>query len=124
MGRRGTCISGKIMNEEDKCCCIDVFGDVNEAVVPLPLSGGTQAEERNKLPPASAALPFWSLSRNACDVIKQAGVKTTPLVPLPLQATFPVQTQAHRCHVAESNKFCLLVTFEKIVMYIFYNVLL
>lgn len=68
----------------------------------LPLSGGTQAEERNRLLSASAALPFRSLSRNASDVIKQAGVKTTSLVPPPLQANFPVQTQAHHCHTAAS----------------------
>lgn len=91
------------MNKEDRCCCIDVFGDVNEAVVRLPLSGGTQAEERHKLLSASAALPFLSLSRNASDVIRQAGVKKTPLVPPPLQARFPVHTtQTHLCHVAES----------------------
>lgn len=91
------------MNKEDRCCCIDMFGDVNEAVVRLPLSGGTQAEERHKLLSASAALPFLSLSRNASDVIRQAGVKRTPLVPPPLQARFPVHTtQTHHCHVAES----------------------
>lgn len=90
------------MNKEGRCCCIDVFGDVNEAVVRLPLSGGTQAEERHKLLSASAALPFLSLSRNASDVIRQAGVKRTPLVPPPLQARFPVQTQTHLCHVVAS----------------------
>lgn len=87
-------------------CCADVFWDVNEALVSLPLSGGTEAEGRYKLLSPSAALPFLSLSRNASDVIEQAGVKRNPFVPPPLppwlQAVFPGKTQAHLHHFAAS----------------------
>lgn len=59
----------------------------------LPLSGGTEAGRRYKLPSASAASSFFSLLRKASDVIKHAGVKINPFLPPPrLQAAFPVKT--------------------------------